>query len=328
MINYELLKNIIEENKSFLITTHVNPDADALGSEIAVYEILSFLQKETKIINHSETPYNHKFLDTKNVIEKYNSEFHDEFIKNVDVIIIVDLNQLSRVVSMEKVIRSSTAVKVCIDHHLNPEVFTENYFSDSKISATGEIIYNFIEETKIAPFNYEIAQALYAAIMTDTGSFRFDKTTPAVHRIAASLLEFGIQPEIVHDKIFAQSKIGKQKLLGRALSTLKLNSTEDVCYMVLTRDDLQKNGATEADLDGFVNFCLGIENVKIGILFYELSNGIKISFRSKGKIPVNELAAEFEGGGHLNAAGTRLFNAKLADYIDKVISASEKYLSC
>ena len=326
MINFDSLKKIIEENNSFLITTHVNPDADALGSEIAVYGILTYLQKQVKIVNHSATPYNHTFLDRGNIVEKYNPDLHDEYINNVDVVIFLDLNQMSRVVSMEKALRATPALKICIDHHLNPEDFTEHYFADAKMSATGEIIYNFIEQTKIAPFNLDIAQALYAAIMTDTGSFRFDKTTPEVHRIAANLLEFGIKPETIHDKIFAQSKIGKQKLLGQALSSLKLNKTEEVCYMVLTREDLQKNGATEADLDGFVNFCLGIENVKIGILFYELSNGIKISFRSKGKIPVNELAAEFGGGGHLNAAGTRLYDSKLNDYIDKVISASEKYL--
>ncbi len=326
MIDYLLLKKILEEENSFLITTHVNPDADALGSEIAVYEILSHLQKEVRIINHSETPYNHRFLDPKNVIEVYEPSLHDEYIDKVELIIILDLNQLNRIVSMENVVRLSKSEKICIDHHLNPEPFTKYYFADPALAATGEIIFNLIENTKIAPLNYEIANALYAAIMTDTGSFRFDRTTPKIHRIAAQLLEYGIKPDEVHDKIFSQSKIGKQHLLGHALNSLKLNSTEEICYMTLTREDLIRNNATEADLDGFVNYCLGIENVRIGIFFYELSDGIKISFRSKGKIPVNELAAEIGGGGHLNASGARLFDAKLNDYVDRVIKSAEKYL--
>ncbi|MBU1100338.1 MAG: bifunctional oligoribonuclease/PAP phosphatase NrnA [Bacteroidetes bacterium] len=326
MLDFTSLLEIIKKNNTFLISTHVNPDADALGSEIAMLKILKHHKKEVKVVNHSSTPYNLEFLDENSLIEKYEPEFHDEYILTADVIIVVDLNHLSRIVSMERVVRESNANKVCIDHHLNPENFTEHFFAGDEFSSTGEIIFDLIKEHNFVPMDLEIANSLYAAIMTDTGSFRFDRTTPKIHKIAAELLEAGVVPHEIHDKIFSQNNFGRQKLLGYALSSLQLNDTKEICYMVLRSKDLENNGAIESDLDGFVNYCLGIEKVKIGLMFFELPDGVKISMRSKGKIPVNELAGEFDGGGHLNAAGARIFDVKLDDYLEKVLVTAEKYL--
>lgn len=326
MLDFNSLLKIINENEKFLISTHVNPDADALGSEIAILRILKHLNKEVKVVNHSFTPYNLAFLDKNSIVEKYEKELHDEYILSTDVIIVLDLNNLSRLVSMERVVRESKAIKVCIDHHLNPENFTDHYFAGSDFSSTGEIIFDLIKRHDLVPMDVEIANSLYAAIMTDTGSFRFDRTTPKIHRISAELLEAGVVPTEIHDKIFSQNNFGRQKLLGYALSSLQLNDSKEICYMVIRNEDLAKNGATEADLDGFVNYCLAIENVKMGLMFFELPNGIKISMRSKGKIPVNQLAGEFNGGGHLNASGARIYDVKLDDYLDKIVKAAEKYL--
>ena len=326
MVDFNLLKKYVEENNTFLITTHVNPDADALGSALSFYGILKSLNKSAKIVNHSATPNNHEFLDPDSVVEQYVPEKHDDYIKNVDIIVVVDLNQLSRVVSMEAIVRQSNSPKICIDHHLDPENFAEAMFTSDAYSATAEIIYEFIEATNICEINYNMALQIYSAIMTDTGSFKYDRTTSKVHKIAAHLIDLGVKPEMVSDKIFAQNNFGRQKLLGYGLSSLTLSKSEKVCYMIVTRDDLINNGASESDLDGFVNYCLSIQGVRIGILFYELSNGIKISFRSKGEIPVNKLAGDFGGGGHLNASGTRIYDAKLSDYISKVIDKAEEYL--
>lgn len=326
-MDFSLLKNIITQNKSFVITSHVNPDADAIGSELALYFILKKLNKEVRVINHSQTPSFLSFLDSENVIEKYEPGQHDEILLNADVLFALDLNQCNRLVSMEKSFCESKAIKICIDHHQDAGDFADHYFIDTNVSATGELIYDFIKKTNIVEFDYDIALQIYAAIMTDTGSFKYDRTTPKVHRIAAHLLELGVNPTYVFDQIYDQAKFGKIKLLGSSLSSIELFASGQIAVMAISQKMLHETETLEADVDGFVNFCLAIENVKIGLLFIELKNGMKISFRSKEKIPVNKLAAEFGGGGHTNAAGTRLFDTSIKDVKSKVIKSAEKYLS-
>jgi len=326
MDKFSKLKNIIEEHQSFLLSTHVNPDADALGSELAFYLILKKLGKKVKVVNHSFTPYNLEFLDEEKVIEKFDESVHRKIFDEAEVFVLLDLNQANRIVKMEKGFRSFRGIKVCIDHHQDPENVFDNYFGSADYSATSEIIYEFIEQTKIIEIDYSIALQLYAGIMTDTGSFRFDRTSPRIHRIIAQLLETGVNPTTVYDKIYDQFKIARAKLLGEALSSLELDSTKQIAVMSIKNEALIRTGATEADIDGFVNYCLTIQNVRIGILIYELKNGLKISFRSKGNISVNKLAVEFGGGGHTNAGGTRLDNADIKEYKEKVITAAQKYL--
>ena len=170
----------------------------------------------------------------------------------------------------------------------------------------------------------ETALPIYAAIMTDTGSFRFERTTPQIHKLAAELLEYDVDPTRVFDKIYDQSKFGKIKLLGKALDSLKLyGKTGEIAYMILTREMFISTQAEEDDTDGFVNFSLSVEKVKIGLLFIELNEGFKVSLRSKGSIPINRLAQEFGGGGHVNAAGLRIFDKNLNDYLDLVLNRAE-----
>ncbi|MCK5086828.1 MAG: bifunctional oligoribonuclease/PAP phosphatase NrnA [Melioribacteraceae bacterium] len=327
MLNFTLLNKIIAKNNSFVITTHVNPDADAIGSEIALSIFLRRLNKEVRIINHSETPYFLKFLDNKNVIEKYDESQHSSIIANCDVIITLDLNALSRTVSMEENIRKSKALKVCIDHHTDPEDFTEYLFIDPDLSSTGEILFDFIKESSGENLDYDLALPIYAAILTDTGSFRFDRTTPRLHRITAELLEAGVNPQWVYREIYDQGKQSRIRLLGRALNSIKLDETGELAYMKILNIDLNETGADEADVDGFVNYCLSIKGVKLGILFFEMDDEVKISFRSAGNIPVNKLAAEFNGGGHINASGARVENAGIDELINKVLKSAEKYLA-
>lgn len=326
MKEFQKLKQIIEKHSSFLISTHVNPDADAIGSELAFYILLKKLNKNVRIVNHSETPYNLEFLDKENVVEKFDENIHSNIFNEVDVFFLLDLNQANRIVKLEKGFRNFNGVKICIDHHQNPEKCFDYIIGSTDYSATGEIIYDFIQETKIVELDYDIALQLYAAIMTDTGSFRFERTSPKIHYIAAELLQKGVVPIDVYDKIYNQFRLGRIKLLGEALSSIELDESQQIATMVITQNMLKENNATEADVDGFVNHCLSIQNVVIGILFFELNDGLKISFRSKGNIPVNLLANEFGGGGHYNASGTRLFNVTIEEIKNKVLSQARIYL--
>lgn len=327
MLEFTKLKNIVEDNNTFILTTHVNPDADAIGSQMALYFVLKKLGKTVYAINHSNTPYNLTFLDKESVIQKYKPEVHDKVFEEADVLIALDLNHSNRLISMERVFTESGKIKVCIDHHQEPENFVDHLYVDTEYSATGAIIHDFVKKTGIVELDYDMAIEIYAAIMTDTGSFRFERTTATTHMVAAELLELGVDPNYVADEIYDQGPYTRLKLLGEALNTLTITETGNVSYMTIKLETIEKMGGKLEEIDGFVKYTMQVKGVKVGLLFYEIGDGIKISFRSKGDIPVNKLAGEFGGGGHLNAAGARIENGKIEDYIIPVTTAAEKYIS-
>lgn len=326
MGHFKKLKKILLSHKKFLITSHVNPDADAICSELAAYLILKKLGKEVRIVNHSFTPYNLESLDRNKVIERYDENNHQDIFNDADVILVVDLNQMNRVVRMEKGLRTSNKFKVCIDHHQDPENVFDLIVGGTDYSATGEIIYDFVKSTNIVELDYDIAYQIYTAIMTDTGSFRFERTSPKIHKIIAELLEYGLNPTEIYNQVYDQFHFSRVKLLGEALNSIELDSTGKIAVMTLTNEIQAKHDAVEADVDGFVNYCLSIIGVQIGILIYELKDGVKVSFRSKGSITVNKLASEFGGGGHTNAAGARFFNIRINDIKNKILEAAQKYI--
>jgi len=327
MIDFQKLAEILSNNKSFLITTHVNPDADAIGSEVAFYKMLKMLGKECKIINHSAIPYNLRFLDLDGVIEKYDATVHDVYFDNSDILVALDFNRADRMVSMRKPFTNSNQIKICIDHHQDPEDFVNYQFIDSSYSATGHILYDFIKTTDIVIINKILAAPLYAAMMTDTGSFRFERTTATLHRIIAELLDTGVNPTEIYNQLYDESKLSKIKLLGRCLNSLQLIAEKQIGYMIITQKDFSELEAIESDTENFVNYILSIQGVKIGMLFIELKNGFKVSFRSKGNIPVNKLAGVFDGGGHINASGARFKDSQMTDMIPKILSEAEKFIN-
>jgi phosphoesterase RecJ-like protein len=325
MIDFKKLAEIIISNQSFLITTHVNPDADAIGSEIALSKVISLLGKKYKIINHSQTPYNLQFLDTDRVIEKFDTVLHQSFFESSDVLVALDFNRADRTVSMQKAFSESRKIKICIDHHQDPEDFVDFYFIDPEYSATGHILYDFIKSTNIVKINSDIAAPLYAAIMTDTGSFRFERTNANLHRIIAELLDTGVNPTEIYNQLYDESKLSKIKLLGRCLSSLKLIAGNKIGYTIITQNDFNEFGALEGDTENFVNFILSIEGVELGMLFIELKNGFKVSFRSKRNLPVNKLAGKFGGGGHLKASGARFRDVEMFTLIPKILKDAEEF---
>lgn len=327
MIDFNKLKNIVLSNHSFLLTTHVNPDADAIGSEIAMYQVLKKLGKEVAVYNHSQTPYNLLFLDPDNTIRQFNKETDSKIFNQFDVLVALDFNRSNRIVSMEKNFNASQKLKICIDHHHDSEDFVDELFVDPDYSATAEMIYDLIKNTKLVELDFTIAYPIYAGIMTDTGSFRFERTTSGLHKIIAELIDTGVNPDEVYDKIYDQSKFSKIKLLGKALNSLTLTDDNQIGYMILTQKDFNDVDGVESDTDGFVNHSLSIENVRLGLLFIELKNGFKVSFRSKGTLPVNKLAGEFGGGGHTNASGARFFKQGMIEFIPEIINKAQEYIN-
>jgi phosphoesterase RecJ-like protein len=260
------------------------------------------------------------------VIEQFNAEKHDASINSTDVIMLIDFNHISRVGDMQESVQNSNAVTICIDHHEPNEPYAEHLLIETDYSSAGEIVYELLDNDKNLEWNVDLALPLYAAIMTDTGSFRFERTTERTHKIAARLIELGVDPRSTHRIIYDQQNVSQLKLLGRALGSMAKDDTGSICFMDLTRKDMQETGTTEEDIEGFVNYTMKVKGVQIGLLFYELENGFKVSFRSIGDIPVNKLAKDFGGGGHPNAAGTRIPEKNMEDFIDKVVNRAAHYL--
>lgn len=325
MINFNRFKEVVNSNKKFVITTHINPDGDALGSQLALAYFLKRLGKNVHLINHSPTPGNYQFLDEDDLIHQYDKKL-DDVILNADVLIAVDFNEITRIKSMVDVFSKSKAYKICIDHHTNPKNFVDEFFCDTEYSASGEIVYELIKRYDKNLIDKRIADAIYTAIMTDTGSFRFERTSPRVHRIIAELLEKGTNPTEIFNKIYNELSIAKLKLLGNGISNIHTAFEGKIAYVIITREMLKESEANEEDVDGFVNFCLTIKSAQIGILFFELKDGIKASLRSKDTFAVSQLAEKFGGGGHINAAGIRFYDKKLDEVIAILLDQAEKDL--
>jgi phosphoesterase RecJ-like protein len=333
MLDTQLFQKIISEHNSFVLTTHVNPDGDGLGSELAMKHFLRKLGKNVTILNHSETPKQYDFLDKMNSeLICFNEQRDKEKILSADCIMILDTNQGNRLRSMENVVKKSSATKVIIDHHLEPEQFADHYFIDDNFSSTGEIVFNLLdsfrkEKKYNVDFNKQIATELYIAIMTDTGSFRFPRTNKETHLIIAELLSYGVDPTEAFANVYERWSKGRMILLGKALNEMKFAFDNKLAYIVCTQKMFEETQTDVEETDNFTTYPMSINGVLGAVLINELDNGVKLSFRSKGNIPFNELAKEFGGGGHKNAAGARVHNVKLDDVVKEVIEKAGKYLA-
>jgi bifunctional oligoribonuclease and PAP phosphatase NrnA len=323
---FQQIISLIERHNRFVITTHVNPDGDALGSEIALATALRQLKKDVVIINHNATPDNYRWLDPGNDILQFIPEQHRDHILTADVIVILDVNQPDRLRSIEPFVRQSHALKIVIDHHLEPHPFGDSYLIDNDATSTGEIIFTLLQQIPGVTIDKQIAVALYAAIMTDTGSFRYPRTDAETHTIAAHLLSAGADPTEAYVNVYENWTPGRMRLLGEALDTLTTAYDGKVAYMVCTQKMFDATQTTEVETDNFTVYPMSIRGVVIGILINELQHGVKISFRSKGEIPINELAKEFGGNGHLNAAGARIFDKKLDEIIPLLVEKAGRYV--
>lgn len=319
-------RKIVEANDNFVLTTHVNPDADGLGCELAVNRFLRKLGKKSIILNHSETPENHRFLDYDNEIVKFLPVAHANVVLDANVLIAFDMNNPSRLRTMEEYFIRSKALKLVVDHHLDEEDFADYMFIDLDSAASAEITYRLLKDFNPHIIDKSIAEPIYAGIMTDTGSFRFPRTNAALHRVTAELLDLGVDPTYVYNSLYEQSSLGRTHLLGEVLTSVQLAFNGRLSYFTVTLEQLIRNQVKPDETDGFVNHAGAIKGVDATVFFMELPDGVKISFRSKGELAVNELAKIYGGGGHKNASGARVFGRKLYDVIPDVLATAGKVL--
>src|SRR5262244_3779112 len=292
---------LIEAKSRFAITSHIRPDGDSLGSSLGLYWLLRALDKDVEVIMRDPVPHAYQQLPgagdvrvTPAVDPSYNAVF------------VIECSDITRpgLVDLDK------QFVVNIDHHSTTALFGDINWIDSTAAAVGEMIYNLAKAigAKITP---EISSCVYAALLTDTGSFHFSNTTERTFKIASELVRHGAQPAKLSQATFYNYPYAKVLLAGAVLSTLQRDESGRIAWITMTKEALAQSGATEDDSDGIINYLLTIGDVEAVAFFREMSNATyRISLRSKNRVNVARVAESFGGGGHANAAG---FTIK-ADY--------------
>lgn len=302
-------KEIISKPLKVVVLMHPKPDADALGSTLA---LTSYLTKK----GHSVTPIsptdypnflnwlpgNEKVL----VFQKERPLQAENAIKEANLIFCLDFNNLSRIFELGDMVAKSVAKKVLIDHHLEPEKFADFEEWDPTAASTAELVYQVIHDLgDDASIDQDMAECLYAGLMTDTGGFRHSNTSQKVFLVAAELVAHGANPAKISKLIYDTNTLERLRLMGFVLAEkLQVLPEYNTAYIVLTSEELKKFSSQTGDTEGLVNYGLSVKGVSMAALIYQRKDMIKLSFRSFGKFSVNDLARKhFEGGGHKNAAG-------------------------
>ena len=301
------LKAFLSEPRKVVITTHKGPDGDAMGSSLALYNYFIKKGHSVHVITPNDYPSFLKWMKgDEHVIEYcFNEEKAKKITQSAEIIFCLDFNTLVRIDSYAPVVERSNALKVLIAPLQQPDTFALN-FSDSSASSTAHLIFEFLELLDDTEEIYQdIAECLYAGIMTYTGNFRFNSVSSKTHQVVSFLIEKGARNDWVYDKIHDNNSVNRLKLLGYCLSEkMEVISDLGVAIITLTQEELQRFNFKKGDTEGVVNYALSIEGINVAAFMVERDGIIKISFRSKGDISVNQLARDhFNGGGHINAAG-------------------------
>ncbi len=307
-----------------VLTTHVNADGDGVGSEIGLWYLLRARGVSVTIANPTRIPERFNFL----IPEGADASAHAVHeIERADIVASLDIGDISRLGNLATVINTRQPPFVCIDHHVGPiKLPAGPCLIAPDATATAELVFDL---ASIAgwPLTPEVAQALYVGLLTDTGGFRFSNTTARALRIAAALLEKGVDPESIYASVYASAPEGRVRLLAEVLQTLVVERDVGLAWLSVPADALRRHEATPDDLDGIVEFPRSIAGVKLALLFRHIGSGrIKVSFRSMGEVDVAALAHQFGGGGHHRAAGASLAGT-MAEVEDKVLSAARKFLT-
>ena len=305
-MDWTILKKVIDENDSFLITSHVRPDADALGSELGLRAILLAFGKKVSIVNASAPPANLNFMNPPGVILKLNDTVTKANIPKTDVVVIVDTSAWQQLGNMADVIQSSSAKRVVIDHHVSSDEMGAIELKDVTAAATGELICEAAEAFGIE-FDEDTANWLYAAIATDTGWFRFPSTTSRTMRISAALIDRGASPHYVFNLVHEQSSLSRVRLGGRVLGRTQSEADGRLVWIQVDAKDMSETGAVPSDTEGLVNQCLTVAGSEAAFIAVELqTTQIKFSLRCRYPHDVASLAEQFSGGGHKLASGATL----------------------
>lgn len=309
MQNIQAFKEFFSKNRKALIITHFKPDADALGSSLGLAGYLKKKKHKVTVVTPSDYPEFLNWMPGNNEVVVFTKDTIKEIERltsESDIIFCLDFSSLKRVNDLGELVEKSPAKKVLIDHHLEPEDFADFVQWDDRAASTAELVYALIKELNDeVSVDEDIANCLYAGLMTDTGGFRHSNTTKKVFDTAAALVEHGADPAMVTKLIYDTNTLERMRLTGFVLhEKLQVVPEYRTAYIALRIEDLKKFSSQTGDTEGLVNFGLSIRGIKLAVLILERKENIKLSFRSLGDFSVNDFARKhFDGGGHRNAAG-------------------------
>ena len=330
-MNDHILKSVTElfsEKRNIILIPHSSPDADALGSCLALYHFFKS-KNEVNIISPNEYAEILNFLPGSDNILNYESDKKkcESIIDKGDVIFTLDFNSLGRARNLSSFITKSSATTIMIDHHENPDNYADITISNSNMSSTCEMVYDFICSIDKKKIDNKIATCIYTGIVADTGSFRFPSTTSKTLKVGSELINYGVNVTEIFEKLHNNFQFERLKLLGSTINSFKRIEGLPVVYTSITDKDQKINNFKKGDSEGFVNFGLSVADILCSVLFIEKKDEglIKISFRSKGDFKVNIFASKyFNGGGHEHASGG-ISRLSLKETVKKFINDIKKY---
>jgi phosphoesterase RecJ-like protein len=303
-IDWRPFAELVNASQSFVLTSHMRPDCDAIGSELALALALRSLGKEVRIVNADPVPPHIAFIDPHRDIRVLGRDVSAKELKS-DVLIVVDTSAWVQLGPMADVVRQTTARKAVIDHHVSEDDMSAAVFKDATADATGRLVLEAISALGIE-VTPAIATPLFTAIATDTGWFRFSSVSEATFLAAARLVAAGTSPSAVFAALYEQNSLGRLRLQGRILTNIQSDLAGRLLYAVVTQADLRETGAEPTDTEDVINRLLTVAGVEVALLFLELGPGeTKVSLRSHSACDVREIAEQFGGGGHRAAAGVR-----------------------
>lgn len=322
---------LVKQAQSIVITSHKSPDGDSIGSSLAVFHLFKHWGKNVQVVHPDPAPAFLHWVNGQETIVDFETrqEEASNALKGADLIFCLDYNEPSRVgEAMQAVLLEAAAPKVMIDHHLHPADFCVEVISDTSASSTCELVYKWIKEIgHLDDIDENSGTAIYLGIMTDTGSFRFPSVSSFTHEAIGDLIRRGVKHFLIHEAVYDTNTIDRIKLRGFALSE-KLVCLDGlpVAYVALSEEELNRFHYQKGDTEGLVNQILGIQGIKMAVLFVEKEGKIKISFRSKGDYFVNELAkTHFNGGGHAYASGG-ISDANLEQTVEKFVTFVKDFI--
>jgi len=312
--------------RTVALLTHINSDGDGCGSEVALALLLAQRGMKVRIVNPTPWPEMFNFLlDGDDSIAERSAD-GAAALAGVELLMVLDISDLKRLGALGGAVRKSPARRLVIDHHVaQDEPAGEIVVSDTAACATGELIFDLARVLGLE-ITAPIARAIYVAILSDTGGFRFSNTSPRCHAIAGQLLAAGVEPEEMYRRIYASVSVGRLHLLRDALATLEVDGDHGLAWIALPAGALEKYAVRPEELDGLAEHPRSVAGTKMAVFFRDLGHGkVKVSFRSTGEVDVNAFARQFGGGGHAKASGA-LIAGSLAEVRDSVITAARAFL--
>jgi len=334
MLDTASLVEILAQPKNIVITTHHKPDGDAMGSSLGVYNYLIQQGHHAKVITPTDYPDYFNWMPGNDEVIVYTEKENEAagLISKADIIFCLDFNTLSRINEMGALVEKSKAVKVLIDHHLEPQDFDDYRYWDVSACATAQLVYSFIvdELKNREQVNKDVASCLYAGIMTDSASFHLPNTTSAVHRITADLIDAGAVNWKIYDLVYNNSSENRLRFLGLCLyERLEVLPEFNTAIITASKHDLEQYDIKTGETEGIVNYGLSIAGIRLAAFIVERTGKIKLSLRSIGEVPANDICKKyFDGGGHYNAAGGHSTDSleKVVDQFKKILPEYKKLL--